>query len=799
MISEEVDGDCYNNAVVIEFDDPELALACRTLIIRNLNRKNAVKVNPLSEKRCFIKRCGIDLTYLSQISELSQVQIWPKKMAESIVDTWLPNGKWPAKGVDNFGLDKDTTTTPIVCIWFNDAPKLSITAMDKNELVTEIFVKRYDHKSNSRINLVDERRSRNPQNFLGLSRTYLDLNEDLIRIDPSATVRCLPRHSSGIDDILELNANWDTIHQGKAKLREVDMSDICPVNGAVHCSRLPTGTIWRARDVGVRFMKLALSQANLMAVDFEPVARAQIRSYEKELCKIEEHILGGPNDAEKDEILAGFNVDQNGDRIIFKVVSGVRTEGTHIPLRNITEDEEDEKKVFTTPGRTIREVNEDEALKNFRFENTDKKIIKTEFEYVEEDSKGDVIKTEPCITHDNKLYSIISSVSDSDSKSTLPLTPKVSPKRKKDGALKSARASKKRRRETEDIDSEVTIDESELESSSSESEDDMEDLSDPDSTIKLMLRLKEARGTKITYSYQKEVKKLKRFNSKPLFRHAKKKLRLAAMMTNPEEVTLICPHNAKINVTKVKNITPKSGGDTEPVVKKMVTASKEQPQGSWGSWGLDGPNEDPKTPKKSCSKNPPKTPKSSMRPQLESLKAKLDASKAKEDNAKAAKKDAKAEKKDANAEDEFDKILTHYDHDFGSSEIKGLETVEADLANGNEPAKAKSDDTNFPDDKKDDNKIVPVGKSTNILCACLTVVLDSSGGGHPGLTPTTFRHLTPDLSFTGKVINNLELNVFMYFLINSLLLRLLHEPAAMILSQGSKATPTTCFYKPEMV
>jgi len=156
----------------------------------------------------------------------------------------------------------------------------------------------------------------------------------------------------------------------------------------------------------------------------------------------------------------------------------------------------------------------------------------------------------------------------------------------------------------------------------------------------------------------------------------------------------------------------------------MEVANNGQAQGSWGTWGLDGPSEVQKTPKKSSSKNSQKTPKA-MRPQaiaMESLKAKLDASKAKEDIAKAAKKDAKAEKDDASAEDEFDKVLDHYDHDFGSAEIKGLETVEADLANGNEPTKAKSDEPDFPDDKKDDNKTVPIGKSTNIFSACLTAV-----------------------------------------------------------------------------
>ena len=72
----------------------------------------------------------------------------------------------------------------------------------------------------------------NPQNLLGISRIFKNLEEDLQRIDETATMRSLPRDASGIEDIAKLAEQWDSIHNGKAMIRHDEMTEIIPVDGA---------------------------------------------------------------------------------------------------------------------------------------------------------------------------------------------------------------------------------------------------------------------------------------------------------------------------------------------------------------------------------------------------------------------------------------------------------------------------------------------------------------------------------------------------------------------------------------
>ena len=739
VISEHQEEASFNNALVVLFEDAEILLATRTAILRTLNQKNSAKVLKILKKRCK----GNAHSYLSQISELAPYLCWPQALKDDIYSTWHGSAKWPSRGVEKFGQDRSTTPSPVVVIWINDAPLLDVIHMDQNELVTEIFVKRRDFVSDGKINIIDGRRMMNPQNYVGPSKMYLDLNEDLTKIDNNVTVRCMPRDSSGIDDILELDEIWDNIHEGRSTLREWDMTEVVTVPGAIHMARLPTGVIWRGRDLATRFMKLALTKANNKAIDVEPISRHQLHRYEKDLVAIEEHVLGGPEDAHEDEVLAGFNVDQNGRRIVFKTVTSVRTESTHIPERNVITLDPEEVKKMGAFEKTIRNYHDenDAPFNDFKFQKFggDRKIVKTEFEYVEHADDGKIIKREPveCITHKNQLYTVMNSVSDSDTK-TEPLTPMVTPVKKRKDINSKRRGSKRKWEGNDASDSEVTIESPAP--STDESDGEMDDISDPETTIRLMMRIKDAKGARLTHSYQREVKRLKHFNRRPLLRLAEKKLKLAARLSNTDDLMTI--------VNKVKtSIPPKTGEETEPLRKKMKTAT--------------------------TSRAPPPTQATP--------------------NTKAAEERKKDDPVDEAEMDEFNRILDSYEAEVAPDGIQGLKPAEADIVNGNAPAKSGPATTESKDEAP--TKELPkenIGKNMLDTSACFIVVLVSRGTICPDLKPPTLKHSTLDCIFTGRI--SLQIIYFMYIMIN-ILFRLVDDDAGTDLHSDVKAKSPTCFYQ----
>ena len=92
------------------------------------------------------------------------------------------------------------------------------------------MVRRCEYISTVPMNYHDKRRAENPQNHLGTSRMFRNLEGDLQRIDETTTMRSLPRDASGIEDIAKLAEQWDTIHNGKAMIRHDEMTEIIPVD-----------------------------------------------------------------------------------------------------------------------------------------------------------------------------------------------------------------------------------------------------------------------------------------------------------------------------------------------------------------------------------------------------------------------------------------------------------------------------------------------------------------------------------------------------------------------------------------
>ena len=225
VLDESKTDDDWNRALVLLSDDLEVLMACRTATIRMLNKKNSCKVRV----KMWIKNMCI--VYSSQISELSCVRLWPSKMTMDIFSTWKSSQKWPKGGVDKLGTDQSTDPTSLFCLWLEDCPYVSISQIDHNDIVSEIMIKRCEYISTGPMNHHDKRRAENPQNHLGISRMFKNLEGDLQRIDETTTMRSLPRDASGIEAIANLAEQWDTIHNGKAMIRADEMTEIIPVDG----------------------------------------------------------------------------------------------------------------------------------------------------------------------------------------------------------------------------------------------------------------------------------------------------------------------------------------------------------------------------------------------------------------------------------------------------------------------------------------------------------------------------------------------------------------------------------------
>ena len=530
ILDEKRTDDDWNKALVILSDDIEVLMACRTTIIRTLNKKNSCKVITLKklETMCIV--------YYPQISELSCVRLWPSKMTEDIFSTWKSNLKWPKGGVDKFGTDKSTDPTSLFCLWLTDCPFVSVTQMDNNAMVYEIMVKRCEYVSSAPMNYHDKRLSLNPQNLLGISRMFKNLEEDLHRIDENSAMKSLPRDASGIEEISRLAEQWDTIHNGNAAIRHDEMTDIIPILGARHMARLPSALVWKSKDICTLFMKLALPRPTMKSVEFEPIGRNDQENYEKELISLENHMLGDEDDVMYAEDMSGNVVDYKGNPIVFRMPTSVRTDTSKIPTRRVVELDLEELKGLAEYQKTM--ISKEKDLKNFKF--TDgQKVVKTEYkyEYVEQETPIVTIKSE-----DERRDGDDSMIANADTTPLRsPVEPTLIPMRPTSSSSRRATPMKAIKRRREETDSEDSDDDDE----------DEDDCTSADGCINIIKKVKEANGT-LTHEFQRSVKRLKKYNGRRLDRHTRKKMK-GTMALTPKEV----------KTWKTLTIKPKSSNSTQ--------------------------------------------------------------------------------------------------------------------------------------------------------------------------------------------------------------------------------------------
>ena len=217
-------------------------------------------------------------------------------------------------------------------------------------------------------------------------------------------------------------------------------------------------------------------------------------------------------------------------------------------------------------------------------------------------------------------------------------------------------------------------------------------------------------------------------------------MKLAARLSNTDDLMTI--------VNKVKtSIPPKTGEETEPLRKKMKTAT--------------------------TSRAPPPTQATP--------------------NTKAAEERKKDDPVDEAEMDEFNRILDSYEAEAAPDGIQGLKPAEADIVNGNAPAKIGVATTESTDEAP--TKELPkenIGKNMLDTSACFIVVMVSRGTICPDLKPPTLKHSTLDCIFTGRI--SLQIIYFMYIMIN-ILFRLVDDDAGTDLHSDVKAKSPTCFYQ----
>ena len=114
------------------------------------------------------------------------------------------------------------------------------------------------------MNWLDERRADQQQNFMGISNMYVNLSDDFKRLDEKAEVKSFPRDTSGIEDLNSLNVQWEEINQINLSITDMDAKEVITVNGAKHVSRLTTSTVWRSRDLALKFLKLCLARPSCL-------------------------------------------------------------------------------------------------------------------------------------------------------------------------------------------------------------------------------------------------------------------------------------------------------------------------------------------------------------------------------------------------------------------------------------------------------------------------------------------------------------------------------------------------------